>query len=285
MDFFYQITSYDNPNFPIVALGLHDLEFSPHWHSDGEFLFVRSGSLGVTVNGSYKTIGPGTFVACGSLDIHSYRRVSARTELIIVLFKPVMVRNQTAWPASGRLLSNIVQKGEHMGFSQKAERAMVSLLDELTAKRPGFESVAQGTLLELCGLTERELSVGTMDQESQNSLSDTLKRIQAAIDYIREKSRYPITLEDVAKVASFSPWYFSRTFKKLVGMSFLSYVNEVRIELAESLMASTTKTFADIALECGFETLRTFNRVYRSIRGTTPSKVRSGQSGGKHHGV
>jgi transcriptional regulator GlxA family with amidase domain len=50
----------------------------------------------------------------------------------------------------------------------------------------------------------------------------------------------------------------------------------VRIERAEGLMANTEKTLADIALECGFENLRTFNRAYRALRSTTPSETRAG---------
>lgn len=278
MDFFYQFTSFENDKFPIVALKLHDLEFSPHWHPDGEFLFVRSGSIGVTINGTYKTIGPGTLVACGSLDIHSYRRVSAKTETFVVVFKPEIIQKPSTWPSSGILLSNIAQRAEHKEFTQKAERAMVSLYEEMTAKKSGYESIVRGILQELCGLTERELSVGTVSPEPQSDFSDNMKRVQTAIEYIREKALYPIKLEDVAKVASLSPWYFSRIFKKLVGMSFIGFVNEIRIEKAEDLMANTDRTIADIAMDCGFETLRNFNRVYRSIRATTPSKARANLS-------
>jgi AraC-like DNA-binding protein len=160
------------------------------------------------------------------------------------------------------------------------ESLVLPLLDEMTEKRPGYNSVARGYVLQLCGLIERELSGGVSSHADERGLSHTLERIQAAIDYIYEKAEYPISLHDVAEVASLSPWYFSRVFKKTIGTSFRIFVNEVRIERAESLMADGTKTLAEIALESGFDNLRTFNEVFRAIRGTTPSQSRAGMGCG-----
>lgn len=275
MEFFHQTTYHDSEEFPMVAQKIHDLEFSPHWHSDVEFIFIRSGSLGITVNEDSKIVGPGSLIVCGGLDVHSYRRVSSKTETIMVMFRPSIVQELNGWPNSGRLLSNIALRGEHSEFSQKVERMMLSILDEMTAKRPGYQTVAKGLALELCGLTARELSVGAVLPEEERGLSDLLKRMQAAIDFIRERFRYPITLEDVAAAASLSPWYFSRMFKKTIGVSFRSYVNEARIEYAEKLMTDSKKNLADIALECGFDNLRTFNRAFQAARAMTPSEARS----------
>jgi AraC-like DNA-binding protein len=275
MEFFHQTTSYDSEEFPVAALRIHDLEFSSHWHADAEFILVRSGNIGATVNKVYKALGPGAVVACGSRDIHSYRRLSVRTESIVILFKPEVINLPSSWPVQGHLATNFALKSQHLEYSQKFERAALSLVDEMTAKRPRYEAVCRGILLELCGLTERELSVDTSTEGREESLSETLKRMQGALEYIQQNSQYPIALKDVAEAASLSEWYFSRTFKKLVGTSFRGYVNEVRIARAEQLMASTKKNLADIALECGFDSVRTFNRVFQAVRAKTPSEARA----------
>jgi AraC-like DNA-binding protein len=73
---------------------------------------------------------------------------------------------------------------------------------------------------------------------------------------------------------SLSPCYFSRMFKQTVGTDFRTFVNEIRIERAERLMLDETMSIADIALECGFENIRTFNRAFQVIRKSTPTEIR-----------
>jgi transcriptional regulator GlxA family with amidase domain len=68
--------------------------------------------------------------------------------------------------------------------------------------------------------------------------------------------------------------YISRLFKDHVGQSFLTYLHGLRIKSAASLLISTEMPIADISTEVGFESYRTFLRVFREIRGQTPSDYR-----------
>jgi AraC-like DNA-binding protein len=131
--------------------------------------------------------------------------------------------------------------------------------------------------MELCALAEREL--GLCDaQKKARSEAPELERMQLAIDYLYDHSAYPIGLEDAARAASLSPSYFSRVFSKTVGASFRSFLNGIRLERAVELMSGTDARLADIALECGFESVRSFNRSFQALRGTTPSELRLEQA-------
>jgi AraC-like DNA-binding protein len=270
---FHQFHLFEE-RIPLIVLKSQNLAFRAHWHSEIEILYMLSGSLGVSVNQHRREIGPGSFVICGSRDIHYYEHLGIPSNSAIILFKPEMVGNQKGWPMSGRLRTNIVTPDEQPKLCERVKSIVDMLFLEMTKKAPGYVQFAQGGIFQLCGLVERDLMEVGEASAKDGARKATMERMQAVIDYIHEKAGYPISLEDVAGVASLSPCYFSRVFKTTTGMSFPAYVNEVRIARAENLMANSAATIADIALECGFENLRTFNRAYRQARSTAPSLAR-----------
>ena len=74
-----------------------------------------------------------------------------------------------------------------------------------------------------------------------------------------------------------SPFQLSRLCNQKIGMGFNAYLNFLRITTAKRLLLYTNQSVAQIAKDCGFETVRTFNRAFREITGgQTPSSYRSG---------
>lgn len=269
--------SYES-GLPLYATRVRDLEFLAHWHPDVELLYVCAGSISATINQETRLLGEGSLIACGSRDIHYYERSGGGSETILVIFKSELIDHAPLWPASGRLAGHFAVPSDHPGLAAAARRAMNAIVEEMKARKRAFESVARGCILELCGLAEREFGlepeIGMEARPAAEGGFPALERMQRAIDYIYDRSAYPISLADAAEAASLSPTYFSRVFSKTVGADFRAFLNGIRIERAEELMASGPARLADIALECGFESVRTFNRAYKTLRGRTPSSER-----------
>lgn len=264
--------SYDS-SLALQAFQVRDLEFLAHWHSDVELLYVRSGSITAAVNQDKRVLKKGEFLVCASRDIHYYERTDQGSETILVILKPELLARSPEWPAKGELAANFATRSSRREFAARAESLMRGILEETRAKRQSYEGVATGMAMELCALAEREL--GLRDGRGKaRSATPELERMQLAIDYVYEHSAYPIGLEDAARAASLSPSYFSRVFSKTVGTSFRSFLNGIRLERAAELMSGTDARLADIALECGFESVRSFNRSFRALRGTTPRELR-----------
>jgi AraC-like DNA-binding protein len=98
--------------------------------------------------------------------------------------------------------------------------------------------------------------------------------MQEILEYLDVNYMHPITLADAARHANMSLFYFSRFFKSISGMSYIAYLNSIRVNQAERLLLSTDKSILDIALECGFSNIRTFNRVFKQVKLRTPSELR-----------
>ncbi|TWR27252.1 helix-turn-helix domain-containing protein [Mucilaginibacter achroorhodeus] len=96
-------------------------------------------------------------------------------------------------------------------------------------------------------------------------------RIGNIYNYIMQHYSESITLEDVAKVAYMTPESFCRYFKKHTGHTFVSFLNDIRInEACKKLISHKFESINTVAYKCGFKSITNFNRVFRSVIGNSP---------------
>ena len=82
--------------------------------------------------------------------------------------------------------------------------------------------------------------------------------------------REKITLEEVASSVYMSSNYFSSYFRKVTNISFSDYVTRMRINHARELLRETDKNVTEIAMECGFNNISNFYRLYKKHVGKPP---------------
>ena len=111
----------------------------------------------------------------------------------------------------------------------------------------------------------------------QQQESDVLHR---SMEYIAQNYRSRISLDDVSAFVGYSPKYFSRYFKDQTGITFVNYLNRLRIQAAKEMLCEETITIKDIASQVGFESVNTFFRVFKQFEGVTPGQYRASLIGG-----
>jgi len=120
----------------------------------------------------------------------------------------------------------------------------------------------------------KELDGFTIVQLNGNhrfALNDGIGR---ALDFMEEHYFEDISLRDIARAACLSRYHFCRLFKRQVGITCISYLSQLRIERAKSLLGNTSHPITQICFDVGFNDLSHFERVFRSIAGITPSTYR-----------
>lgn len=104
-----------------------------------------------------------------------------------------------------------------------------------------------------------------------NPPQDYVERVNRAIDHILRNLAEPLALEDVAKVACFSPYHFHRIFRSVVGETLAAFVKRLRLERAVvQLSHRPDATLTEIALACGFSSSSDFSRSFRAHFGVPP---------------
>lgn len=112
--------------------------------------------------------------------------------------------------------------------------------------------------------------VGGTDEEL-----GTIDAVHRAMNYIREHMDREITLEELLKLTGMSKSYFSRKFKELTGKTFVTYLNDMRIEAAKKYLRETKQPVYWIARQVGYTDEHYFRRIFREKTGETPKKYRN----------
>ena len=92
--------------------------------------------------------------------------------------------------------------------------------------------------------------------------------------FIAEHLGEALTLEQVARAANMSAFYFCKVFKAATGLTFTNYVARARIERTKQLLLNPHVRISEAAYEAGFQSLSQFNRVFRRVAGESPSTYR-----------
>ena len=88
-----------------------------------------------------------------------------------------------------------------------------------------------------------------------------------------------LSLEHIAKELGVSKYHLSHVFSARLHTSFREYVNALRLDCARDLLAATELSMLEVSMESGFDSLRTFNRVFQERFRQTPSQYRKSRTG------
>ncbi len=99
-------------------------------------------------------------------------------------------------------------------------------------------------------------------------------RMQTILDFLADNFQQPLRLPQVAKKSGFSVPIFCNVFKETTGVSFMVYLNKLRVEEAKSLLRSSRMNLLQVGQSCGFQTPHHFIRNFKRWTGTTPGDYR-----------
>lgn len=101
-----------------------------------------------------------------------------------------------------------------------------------------------------------------------------VQRFNAALEYIDMNYTDEISLEYLADQIGFSKFHFSRLFKQYTNYNFSDYLCLRRVQAAEQLLEDPAYSITEVALNSGFSSISTFNRIFKQKKGITPSEYR-----------
>lgn len=236
-----------------------------HLHQNSELIFVRDGSIDVTVDGKTERASKNDIIMISPFQIHSFY-----TESYSDIWMVVFSNNFISDMAKG---NNLYLYGERSVFTpSKAllDYFVPKIMDTEEAQVTPTEGLARRMKAVLYAIYEEyTCSVSFVQGRSVNSA------VPRILSYTHEHCKEDIKLTDVARALGYTPNYISHCLQELRGFSFRTVLNSFRIEYAKNMLLSQSSRetkMLDIALECGFSCERSFYRVFLEMTGTTPSR-------------
>ena len=278
MAIYLEIPKLD-PQFPFrILVNEGDILTTPHWHKEIEIILIRKGVVNLGVNDQPIQAKMGDIVIIGSGELH-YVLASAGSERLVFQFDFSFFQEISFLKDTSLSLFELFASipAHSQDWDPDIHQEMVNLLEkiyqEYVLQKEGSSYAIKGYLCLMITLLYRNLadpkkrSHIEMDMHS-NHILQTMDEI---FQYVEEHYASAIRLEEVAEHIGFSTFYFTKFFKKNTGKTFVSFLNEYRIEKAKWILLNEDIPIQELIERTGFGSAKTFYRVFKQINGCAPN--------------
>lgn len=279
MKAFHENRDYNN-NIPISCNIIDELNLHAHWHDEVEIIFITKGCLKIGINTDVYEAHSGSFTICCGKDIHYINSVEKSTQAIVLLFKAEILNDLQ------NEVKNYCLKHKHitpellttlnvpLEIIEQIQIDLTTTLIELRNKEPNYEYILKSKILEIVGLIFRYIPTTSSDMLNDTYNYYYIKRMQNILRYLEEHCADDINLDIASSKCNLSKYHFSRLFNNIVGENLPRFINTLRIDKAKKLLKNNDLTISYIALECGFKSIRSFNRTFKKLENISPSNFR-----------
>ena len=123
-----------------------------------------------------------------------------------------------------------------------------------------------------------EMQIEYCDTVRNLSLKNYSASVRKAIEFIRINLGNDLSLDSISSAIHLSPSELSRQFKKETGETITEYINKIRINEAIFILENENVSITDTAFIVGFNDVNYFTKVFKKIKGITPSEYRKSKS-------
>ncbi len=251
-----------NVSLPIIKLN-NNISYFNHFHYEIEILYIIKGSFHVKSRQRDWRLEAGDIFFAFPFVEHEYENLGENLAIILIIapdeipdhsgemlyncpINPVINTNQLC-PNFGDIMLRIEQMFNH----SSCDRAVIT----------GYISAVVGELI----------SVMSFEPRTDSQRCGLEKVMKYCLEHYDDPD---ISLAKVSREIGLSSCHISHIMSRYIGVGFAPFINSLRIDKACKLLYETDKNIIDIALECGFGSQRSFNRVFLASTGQTPSMTR-----------
>lgn len=244
-----------------------DFNFHLHFHKGYEFVFVLKGELCVTVDKKKYFPKQGECMLIFPYQFHSYQKGEG-SKIFVVVFSNAHV------PFFHNLTENRLAVSPVFSLSETTEKfILASLIGNTLVEGEKIEIPAPDPLL----LKATLYALCAEFFQLSEFVSAPAFRSDPVLDcllYIESRYTENVSLQDMAKELGFNAEYLCRLLNRTLGIGFKKLINQYRCERAQYLLTNTKATVTVAAMESGFQSIRSFNRVFKETTGISPHELK-----------
>jgi AraC-like DNA-binding protein len=254
--------------FPFLSWETETVSFPPHWHDCFEMLFITRGGMYVSVDEAMFEAAAGNLIMVNSGAIHGFFDARPGTAIMgmqfdIAFFDEGFVNLRDIVFQHPLIGKNTVKDAVYARMRQ----LLREISGEYRGRAAGWRLAVKSKLYELILIILRENPAASIKTPSPRA-----KQVRAFV--YKNFDDPELNLDDAALSFNLNKFYFIRFFKKHTGYSFHSYLAKTRVDFACRYLIEGKMSITDVAFRSGFNSLQTFNRVFKSITGFAPRDYR-----------
>ena len=248
-----------------------------HWHPEIELTYVVSGEMLYSINDKTYHLKAGDVLFGNQSTLHEgHQWEESDCEYIAVTFLPKLIYGFEGSLIQEKYVTPITERSGvaslHLDGSEDWHQAATELLKTVIASyETGKEMFTVQQLLFFWQILYEHFPI---EEKKVAGHSKHYDQIRDMISYIENHYTEQITLDDVATAAHLSRSECSRVFKKVMGTSLFSFIQNYRIEKSCALLTETDAPISEIAESCGFSDGNYYTKVFQKVMGCSPSTYR-----------
>ena len=247
-----------------------------------EVLYLCSGSAIYHVQDRILRLEEGDLAILGSTLCQRIEwRTSPPGRLVALFFDPDLIRCDGAGDGAEYLIPFLLQDTEFpcvVPAKTDVPNQVLDLILRIRSELPASSSracLAVRTYLKmLLMLLVNQYSSYTATVEKFQQQRSAIYRLRPLLQCLSENCVTAFQVGDAARMCGMSESHFMSFFQQIMGLSFVKYLNQYRIQRAQALLAKTDRSIADISLDTGYCDQSYFGAVFRRFVGITPAAYR-----------
>lgn len=258
--------------FRIATNTEENYEYPFHWHNAVEIIYAAKDGCTVNANNKEYVLMEKDILIIAAGEIHNFHICNNKGLRYFIQFDCTKLFgfSDTTFYKAYQYQTEKITSMDNKTVHEALEEQINKVIYEYNNISFGSELFFNARFLDITLILSRNLMKNN-NAITYSNKSYELSKLDKAFQYIEENYQKQISLVDVAKAAGFSEYHFSRVFKKVTEKNFHSYLNEYRIKKAEKLLFDEL-TIAEVAYASGFNSIVTFNRTFKQIKGCSPSE-------------
>lgn len=243
-----------------------------HFHQNPEIIYVLEGALELEIESETQELQKGEFLLVNANKRHSLRET--RKDLLIVSIQmnfSILVE----YLGTNQILFWCNSAADKSEAYEQLKKVLDRMLNRYYDKEKEGALYLNSIYYEVLYLLTSYFMIKADDNRLKEQVSPDNSRVFEIQNYVQANYQKQISLNDLAKKLYLSNAYLSKYIKKRFGLSFLEYVNNIRLFHAVDELLYTEKKITRIALDNGFPTSASFNKAFRDIYHMTPSAYRT----------
>lgn len=226
-----------------------DFSYPIHLHQCFELVTVVSGEMYIEASGNSYLLKAGESILIFPNELHSLS--SDSSQHVLFIFSP-------------KLIQAFFTK-----YKNKLPKKRVVNLDPYLSKSL-LNTTEASSSIEVKGIFYSIAAKIEENNEFYERASDDNQLIMRIFSFVENNFKSECSLFDLSSKLGYDHAYLSRYFKKITGVSYSSYVNVSRLNHASYLLKNTNLSMLECSIECGYRSLRTFNRNFKEYFLLTP---------------
>lgn len=252
-------------------------DYPVHYHSEYEINLVLNASGTRVVGDCEEEFGMTDLVMTGPNLPHAWKSPSKKGHLVItiqfsdkILDYPIMQKRMFS-----SIKNLLIESRRGLMFPTPQNITIVDKIMRLP-RLQGFHTALEFlSILYDLSISDRQILVSNQYDHQAIVMSAKSRRVRKVCEYIEKHFEEDISLSTVAALVNMSESAFSHFFKKKTGCSYISYLNTTRVAKAAMMLVDTTDSINEICYSCGFNNSSNFIRIFKKIKGMTPSEYRT----------